>query len=404
MNTTSLEAQSNYLGAKGYLTLIAALLSMIAPFSIDTYLPSFPAIEADFGASRALLSQSIGSYLLGFALSTLIWGPLADRFGRRIVIFASLSLYVLASIGCALTEDIQSFLLIRTFQGVAASGSLIASRAMIRDVHNSKSAHRAMSHITLLFAIAPAIAPIIGGWLQESFGWRSVFWFLTSFGVVLITMVCFMHETLTDENRKSLHPSAVFNVYLRTLRNKQFIKLALTLSFSFAGMFLYIAGAPTVVYDFLGFHSNDFGVVFVPLVAGLMLGAYLSSRLAHRWPTHHTINLGFVVMLCATLLNITHMSFFASNVYTVIIPLIIYAFGIAVVMPALSVLALDCFPQHRGTATSTQSFLQMSTNAAVASFAVPFLDAQWAHFIWGQAAFLFIALVLWSSARHTTEH
>jgi DHA1 family bicyclomycin/chloramphenicol resistance-like MFS transporter len=397
---SAIKTQSNQSGAQPYLTLVAALLSMIAPFSIDTYLPSFPAIESDFGVSRTLLTQSLGAYLIGFAVSTLFWGPLADRFGRRLIIFTSLVLYILASIACALSESLQSFLIIRLLQGVAASGGLIAGRAMIRDAHDAKSAHRAMSHVTMLFAIAPAIAPIIGGWLQDSFGWRSVFWFLSSFGLVLITLACFIKETLAQENQKSLHPINVLKVYRGILSNRRFLGIALTLSSSFAGMFLYIAGAPTVIYEFLGLNSNDFTVIFIPMVSGMALGAYISSRLAHRWKINRIINFGFCIMGIAVIVNLTHAMVLESSIFTVITPIVIYSFGMAIAMPALTILALDCFPHHRGTATSTQSFLQMSANAIVASAVVPLLHTQWIHFALGQTVFLVCALLLWVSSRN----
>ena len=161
--------------------MIAALLAMLGPFTIDTYLPSFPDIEATFHIERAILAQSLGVYLAAFAISTLFWGPLADRIGRRSVIVISVSLYIIASIGCALADSIHSLLFLRVMQGLAASGGLIAGRAMIRDAHDARTAQQAMAQVMLLFALAPAVAPMLGGWLQLHFGWRSVFWFLALF-------------------------------------------------------------------------------------------------------------------------------------------------------------------------------------------------------------------------------
>jgi len=378
-----------------HLTLIAALLSMLGPFSIDTYLPSFPAIEVEFGISRALLSQSLGFYLLAFAVSTLVWGPVADRFGRRPVIVVSMALYTLGSIGCALAESVEVFLLLRIAQGLAASGGFIASRAMIRDAHDAASAHRAMSQVMLLFALAPAMAPILGGWLHDYFGWRSVFWFLSAFGSMLVLLGFFIGETLVDENRQSIHPGAVTRVYLRALLNQRFPALIFSVSFSFAGLFLYIAGAPTVIYDFLGLGSKDFGWLFIPIVAGLVAGASISSRLAHRWPAHRTIKVGFCVMIVAAALNLLDVNLAAASIFVVIGPLVLYVIGLSLMMPAITVLAMDCLPNHRGTAASMQGFLQMITNAGVASFAVPLLQARWMNFVLGQFTFLSLALMFW---------
>jgi DHA1 family bicyclomycin/chloramphenicol resistance-like MFS transporter len=178
------------------LTIFATLLSMIAPFSINTYLPSFPDIEAEFGISRAMLSQSLAVYLLAFAISTLVWGPLSDRFGRRLVILVSMAVYTVASIGCALANSADMLLFLRVVQGLTASGGVVAARAMIRDANSAEDARRAMSQVVLYFALAPALAPLIGSWLHDQFGWRSVFWFLGGFGAVLGLMGYVVSETL----------------------------------------------------------------------------------------------------------------------------------------------------------------------------------------------------------------
>jgi len=385
---------------KPHLTVIAALLAMIGPFTIDAYLPAFPGIEASFNISRAMLSQSLATYLAAFAISTLFWGPLADRIGRRWVILSSLSCYVLASVACAMAENYHGFLLMRTLQGLAASGGLIAGRAMIRDTHNAEAAHRAMAQVTLLFALAPAVAPVLGSWLQSQFGWRSIFWFLSGFGALLMLLVAFIDETLAEKHRQSFHPVKVFKVYAQTLTHGRFLGLILSLSFTFAGLFLYIAGAPTIIYDFLGLGSGDFGLQFIPMVIGLMLGAFLSSQLSHRWPMPKTVSLGFVLMALAVLFNLIQAVYLESSVITVIAPLVIYAFGLSLVMPAITILALDCFPKHRGSAASMQGFFQMFITAGVASIAVPLLHTQRLHFVLGQLLFLFLARGFWFYVTH----
>ncbi len=367
---------------------------MLAPFSIDAYLPAFPGIEVEFAVDRAMLSQSLGVYLAAFAISTLFWGPLSDRIGRRLVILGSSILYVLASAGCALANDIDSFLVLRIMQGLAASGGLVAGRAMIRDAYSAEDAHKAMSHVMLMFAIAPAIAPLVGAWLYDVWGWHSIFWFLTSLGGLLIVLVIFVDETLSHSRRQSAHPLAVIKVYARMMLHGRFLALVFSVSFAFAGLFLYIAGAPTVIYDFLGLESHDFSVQFLPMVGGMMLGSYISSRLAHYWPTTRTITLGLVIMVVAVIVNLIQVWLFQAQILTVIGPLVLYSLGMAIIMPAVTILALDCFPENRGAAAAMQSFIQMSICAGVASVAVPLLHTQWLYFVMGQAAFLLIALLL----------
>jgi len=397
---TSIGISLNSPGTR-HLTIIAALLAMIGPFSIDAYLPSFPDIELEFGISRAVLSQSLAVYLLAFAISTLFWGPLADRYGRRLVILFSMGLYTLGSIGCALANSAETFMLLRVVQGLAASGGFIAGRAMIRDAHDAEAAHRAMSQVMMLFALAPALAPVLGGWLHDQFGWRSVFWFLSIFGGLLILMGFFIKETLHNEQRRSIHPATVMRVYFGTILHKRFPALTLCLSLSFGGLFLYIAGAPTVIFDFLGLGSDDFGWLFVPIVAGLILGASVSGRLAHRWPAQRTISGGLLVMMAATALNLIMVNLFPAGIVTLVGPLVLYVTGLAVMMPAITVLALDCLPTHRGTAASMQGFVQSVTNAAVASIAVPLLSTRWLDFVTGQLVFLLVAAGLWIHLRRS---
>lgn len=384
-----------------HLTLIAALLAMIGPFSIDTYLPSFPDIETAFSTDRSAMLHSLGVYLTATAVSTLFWGPLADRMGRRLVVLISMSIYTLGSIGCAMSNNIETFLLFRVVQGLSASGGFIAGRAMIRDAHDAESAHHAMSQVMLLFALAPALAPVLGGWLHDYLGWRSVFWFLAIFGAFLTLMGYFITETLVREKRQSIHPSAVLRVYASAILHRHFLLLVLCLSLSFGGLFLYIAGAPTVIYGFLGLGSTDFGWLFIPIVAGLMLGAMVSGRLAHRWPPWLTISAGMLVMLLASLLNTAAVYFYPANILTVIGPLVVYVIGLSVMMPAITVMALDCLPTHRGTAASMQGFLQMVTNACIASLALPLLDSNWADYVLGQVLFFVLAAALWYQFRRT---
>ncbi|HED13659.1 MAG TPA: Bcr/CflA family efflux MFS transporter [Gammaproteobacteria bacterium] len=379
-----------------WLVPVVALLSMVGPFSIDTYLPSFKAIEFTFSVSRELLSQSLGFYLMAFAVSTLFWGPLADRFGRRRVVLWSLSLYLLASLACAMTTSFSQLLLARTIQGLGAGGGLVAGRAMIRDSFESRLAHRAMSQVMILFAVAPAIAPIIGGVLESGLGWRSVFYFLALYAVLTMVMVyTVIPETLPSSDRQSLQLSTLLAGYRQLLRHWQFMALILALSIAFSGLFLYIAGAPTILFDFLGLGSGDFGFQFVPMVAGLMFGAYVTGRLTHRWSSQKIVHVAFGVLAVACVLNLLQVLWLPAYLLTVIGPLVVYAVGIAMALPGLSILALDCFPRRRGMASALQSFLQMSSSALVASLVVPFLKDSLGRFVFGQIAFTVLAALLW---------
>jgi len=379
-----------------HLTLIVALLTMIGPFTIDTYLPSFPAIEAEFNVSRALLSQSLAFYLAAFGIATLVWGPLSDRLGRRTVVVSTLLLYLVASLGCAFAGSYSHFLLFRLLQGVAAGGGLAAGRTMIRDVHSPQDAQRAMSRAMMLFALAPAVAPVVGGWLQDAFGWRSVFNFLALYSAMMLVMVwLWIAETLPVSMRQSFHPVHVARVYGRTLAHRRFQSLVFMVAFYFGGMFLYIAGAPSVVFDFLKLDVQDFGVLFVPLVAGIICGAWLSGQLAHRWHAQRTVSLALSLMTVGAVLNVTQALVLSPLIITSIVPLVFYTTGIGIAMPAMTVLSLDCFPHNRGAASAVQGFIQMMGNALIASLAVPLLDHRPDWLALGQFSLLVVTLLLW---------
>ena len=379
-----------------WLVTTVALLTMVGPFSIDTYLPSFPDIEAEFHVTRAMMSQTLGYYLAAAAFFTLAWGPLSDRIGRRYTILGTLIIYVSASVGCALADSYSTFLVFRILQGIAASGGMIAGRAMVRDSHDAKTAHRTISYVMMLFALAPAIAPIVGGWLHDLFGWRSIFYFLALYGVSMwILTIRFLGETLPKEHRQSIHPVKIGRLYRDVLMRRRFLFLVFTLGTAFGGMFLYIAGSPTVIYDFLGLGVDSFGVQFIPMTSGIIIGSFVSSKLTHRFNAQALVTISIVILALACSLNLAQAWWLPVNLYTLIAPQVVYAFGIAFLMPGITVMAMDCFPQNRGAATAVQSFVQMLTTSLVVSKLLPALHATVTHFALGQAALFGAAALLW---------
>ena len=379
-----------------WLIITIALLSMVGPFTIDTYLPSFPTIEEEFSIDRSLLLQSIGFYLVASAISTLFWGPLSDSVGRRLVILSTLALYFIASVGSAMSHNYDTFLLFRVLQGISASGGMVAGRAMIRDAHDEHEAHRAMSYVMMLFALAPAVAPVIGGWLHQAFGWRSVFYFLALYAIIIIIMsVRFLPETLSIDSRQSLHPAHVAKMYCRTMKNWRFVFFVLTLGSGFAGLFLYIAGSPTIIFDFLGLDSNYFAVQFVPMTGGIIAGSFISARLSHKLKAKNIVILALGIMFAASVVNVLLMMSAELTVFSVILPLVLYAIGIALAIPGLTILSMDCFPHNRGTASAVQSFVQVMLAALTASLLVPLLSVSPLHYAVAQLACVLLAIVFW---------
>ncbi len=354
------------------MSLLVAALATLAPFTIDTYLPSFPDIASDLSASHGQIQQTLSLYMLAAALSTLIYGPLSDSFGRRRVIMLALVLYTVASIGCAFAVTINELILLRIGQGLSASAGMVIGRAMIRDVFHGAAAQRVMARVMLLFGVAPAFAPIIGGWLHDMFGWRSVFYFLTLVALLLLMMVLFgSRETLPLERRHSIHPVAVGRAYGMALRNGHFMALVFCFALMFGAFFTYVAGAPTVIYEFLGLGVNDFWMLFVPSVAAIMLGSQIAGWLAGRIAPQRTISFGFGLMAVAALFNLGQALLLTPTPVTVVAPVALYVLGMALAMPNINLMALDCFPHNRGMASAMQSFVQMAFTALVVGGLVP---------------------------------
>jgi DHA1 family bicyclomycin/chloramphenicol resistance-like MFS transporter len=378
------------------IAVLVAFMTMLAPFSIDTYLPSFPDIAREFGATQVQMQQTLSLYLLAFALTTLVYGPLADAFGRRIVVLWAIALYAIASLGCAFSNSIGELLLFRIAQGLTASAGFVVGRAMVRDVFAGARAQKVMSNIMLLFAIAPAIAPVIGGYLHDAFGWRTVFWFLATIGAALWLLVYLkLPETLAPSERHSIHPVAVGRVYGRALTTSGFMLLVAMIALNFGGMFLYVAGAPVLVYEHLGLSADDFSVLFVPLVSGIMLGSFTSARLAGRVDMVRFASFGYLCMAAAVLFNLGQSYWLPGHAALVVAPVAIYAFGNALTVPTLSILALDYFPQNRGMASSAQGFLHTGGNALVAGALVPLVAHTLAGMAIGMTVLYVTSLALW---------
>ena len=379
-----------------FLIAVVTVLAMLGPFSVDTYLPAFPDMEAAYGITTAAMSQTLGVFLLGFSVSTLAWGPLIDRFGRKSTSLASLLGFAIASGGCALSTDYATFFFFRGMEGLFASCGLIAGRAMIRDVYAGSEAVKAMSKVMFLFAAAPAIAPIVGAWLLDAWGWQSIFWFLVLLSLLLaLCILFFIKETQAPEHVQSLHPIQVVRTYARTLTSFRFILLLMCLSITFAGMFLYIAGASPIIYNFLGLTGHHFSILFVPMVLGMMVGSWLAGKMSTSHTPVVTVSWGFVVLIIAALFNILQALYLPPTPLTVIGPLTIYAFGISLLMPSISVMVIDCFPRNRGVASSMQGFFYMGCNALVASMLLPLVLDHLLWFALSQATVLGIGLLLW---------
>lgn len=376
------------------LAALLASLAMIGPFSIDTYLPAFPAMGAALDATPLEIQQTLTAYLAPFAVMMLWHGAISDALGRRRVILAGLAVYAASSLLCALAPSIEYLLLGRALQGISAGAGMVVGRAVVRDLHEGPAAQRLMAHISMMFAIGPAIAPILGGWIHSLFGWQGIFVFLALLGAALwLAVLLRLPETLPAAQRQSMHPAHLWHSYVHVLSNGEFIRLSAALTCNFNGMFLYVLSAPVFLIEHLGLTSQDFAWLFVPCVAGMMLGAFLSGRLAGRLSARRTISLGYVLMIVAVAANLALNLATAPALPWAILPLPVYTTGMALAVPSLQLLALDLYPERRGLASSCQGAVQTGTSAFTAAILAPLLWASPLTLALGMAGFMALGLI-----------
>ncbi|MDX9768651.1 MAG: multidrug effflux MFS transporter [Ectothiorhodospiraceae bacterium] len=378
------------------MSFLVAAMTWIAPFSLSTYLPSFPDIQASLGASELDMQHSLSYYLWAFAAMTLVYGPLSDAHGRRSVVLWAFCAYAIASIVCALAGSIEVFLLGRAGQGMAAAAGLVIGRAALRDVFGGAQARRVMSTVMLIFAGGPAVAPIIGGVLQDWFGWRPVFWFLAAFGIV-VWLIVFLRlpETLPPVARVRVPLSRVGHVYRDALTRGRFLALVVMTGFNFGGMFLYIAASPFVLYRHLGFEATEFWRLFVPLMCGIVLGAWSSGRFAERIEPRQAVRIGYGVMAFGVALNLMQAWWLEPTSFNVIAPVAVYAAGMSFAVPNLSLMALDCFPCQRGMASAVMSAFQLGSNGVIAGFIVAWAAQALPRLALVDAMLFATSLMLW---------
>ncbi|MCB1960180.1 MAG: multidrug effflux MFS transporter [Rhodocyclaceae bacterium] len=377
-----------------YLAAILAALAAIGPFSIDTYLPAFHDIGAGLGASAYDVQLTLSFYMGPFAFMVLWHGALADRFGRRNVILVAMAVFALASLGCAAAPSIHWLWFGRALQGMSAGAGMVVGRAIVRDVFEGAQAQRVMSQVMMMFALAPAVAPIIGGWILALASWRAVFVFLALFGLaLLIVSARALPETLPPDQRQSLHPASLARAYLAVARDPVFLCVTAAVAFNFNGFFLYVLSAPTFLVTHLGLTPQDFGWLFIPAMVGMMSGAWLSGRMAGAWSNARTISTGFALMGLAAAGNVLLHQFGAPGLPGSVLPIPLYTFGMALAMPSLSLIALDRFPARRGLAASCQSFLQMLLNTLTAALTAPLLWGSVAQMSLGMAGHLALGAV-----------
>jgi DHA1 family bicyclomycin/chloramphenicol resistance-like MFS transporter len=366
------DAHTLWRGPRWTLAVLLACLGMVGPFSIDTYLPAFTGIAASLGATPVQMQQTLSAYLFGFAVMNLFHGALADSFGRRPVVLWGLALFTLASVGCALSQTIGQLVFFRALQGVSAGAGIVVSRAIIRDMFPPDEAQRVMSQVTIYFGVAPAVAPMIGGWLFVHTDWHAIFWLLAVIGVALwVANWRVLPETLHATQRQPFAVGHLLRGYWQLGASPRFLMLALASGIPFNGMFLYVLSAPVWLGELLALGPTQFFWFFLLTIAGIMAGAFLSGRLAGRMRPHEQIRRGFLVMAAVSVANLLLNLLFEPHAAWALWPVAIFAFGWALMVPVVTLMVLDLAPTRRGMASSLQAFVGSAANGVVAGVIAP---------------------------------
>ena len=366
------QANMLWTGPKWALAVLLAVLGMLGPFSIDTYLPVVAGIATAVGATPIEMQQTLSAYLFGFAFMNLFHGALADSFGRRPVVLWGIALFTIASAGCALSQSIGQLVFFRAVQGLSTGAGIVVSRAVIRDMFPPAQAQQVMSQVTIYFGVAPAVAPIVGGWLFVHTGWHSIFWFLALVGAILwITNFRLLPETLHPSHRQPFNVRHLMRGYWALGSSPKFLLLALASGVPFNGMFLYVLSAPAFLGEHLKLEPTQFFWFFVLTISGIMGGAWLSGRLAGRIAPKRQIRHGFVIMFVVGIANVALNTVLAPHPAWALLPIAIFSFGWALMVPVVTLLVLDLVPERRGMASSLQAFVGSTANGVVAGVISP---------------------------------
>jgi len=350
------------------LTLLLAMLTALGPLSMDMYLPSLPDIAHVLGAPVARTQLTISSYLIGFAVGQMIYGPLSDRYGRRPVLLAAVALYLASTLACAAAQSVDLLIAARLLQGISGSGAIVLARAIVRDVYSGVQAARELSLMGSISATAPIVAPMIGGVLQAGFGWRANFICMSVGGLIaLLVAARLLPETLRPNNRAgSLSFFSMARGYGTVARHGGFLVYLGIITTTYAGLFAWVSGASVVLQGVYGLSAVTFGFTFALGAAGYMLGAMIATRLVVRLGLDRTIGVGVVVIAAGGLSLALAVATGVPGLWLVA-AMALYLAGVGLAMPQAMAGALTPFPDRAGTAASLMGLVQQAVAAIIAA-------------------------------------
>ncbi len=373
---------------------------MIGPFATDMYLPSFHEMTEVFGVPLSGVQQTLSAYLIGFAVMTLFYGTISDVIGRKPTMVGGFLGFAAASLGAAFSTTLESVIVFRAIQGVFAGCGMVIGMAVIRDLYGGPEAQKLMAYVSMVFGFGPALAPVAGGWMAMHLGWQSHFYALAVISFLLaVACLIWLPESLPKDKRTPVNLKVLVAGYAHTLTNAGFLLGCIALGVAFLGQGLFIAGAADWCVNVMGFAPNEFWMLFLPMIGGVVVGSWIAARAAHRWGMVTTIRFSFVVMMAGALLALLEVLFIEKPVMPMaVLPLVVYTTGLGMVRPGMSLLLMDTFPQSRGMASSMLNFIQTMAFALCSSLVVPMLYGSFEAYDIGLIVFGVATIVLWQAS------
>ena len=383
------------------LAVLLGGLSMVSPFSIDTFFPAFHAMEKALQVNAAQLQQVITAYMVPFAFASLVHGPLSDALGRRPVMIWGMALYTVGSVACTLAPNYESLIAARILQGATAGVGVVIGRAVIRDLYQGARAQKLMSLTTMIFAIAPAVAPIVGGWAHVAFGWRAVFAFMVICGVIFTLSAWWrLPETHPVAARTPFHLRNLVSTSLTVLRHPEFLMLAFAAAINFSSIAVFIGAAPGIVEKHWGLGETSYWMLFVPVIAGILVGAVGSGRMAGKVDLVLQVRLGIAMTFTVSLVRVVlHLTSGDIPILAQQVLLFIAGVGAQFAFPVLTLRMLDLFPAARGTAASAQSFVALLVTAFTLGIVSVKVLERLDWLAWASFVYTWLAALCWYLSR-----
>lgn len=346
------------------LAALLGALTALGPLGVDMYLPAFPAIGEDLGASPAAVQLTLATFLLGMAAGQLVVGPLADRYGRRAPLFAGLALFGLASLGCALAASAEALAWLRLLQALGGCAGMVVARAVVRDLCDERGAVRMMAMLMLVMGAAPILAPLLGGALLAVLGWRAIFWSLAAYAALALLLVALaLPESLPRERRRRDGPAAILSVYLQILRDRRFLAHALAGAVPMLGLFAYLVASPHVLMGRHGLTPMEYGLAFGSNAFGLILASQVVARLVRHHPPARLLVGGLSLSALAGLM--VPLAVATGLLWPLLAALFLYLSVMGAVLPVASALAMAPLGRVAGSASAVIGTLQFGGGAAV---------------------------------------